>query len=239
MQAKAIKTNKISIGENIFDVLDKYILHLESESIIAITSKIISTCYGFVASKDLVKNKAELIKKEADIILSDIKSEWMSACLTIKSGIIIPSAGIDESNAEGFYVLFPHNIAKIVGDIWDHLSKKHGIEDFGIIITDSTVNPLRSGVVGIGIGWCGFEPTRNYILSKDIFGQKMNMTKVNVVDSICNVATFVMGEGGEQTPISIISDFDGKVVFTKNYDMIDISISKEDDLYSSIIYRQN
>ena len=85
----------------------------------------------------------------------------------------------------------------------------------GIIITDSTTTPLRLGVTGISIGWCGFEPIYDYVGQKDIFGKILEVSKINLLDSLATTATLVMGEGKEQTPIAIIKNPPNKISFQK------------------------
>jgi dihydrofolate synthase / folylpolyglutamate synthase len=42
----------------------------------------------------------------------------------MKDNTLIPSAGIDESNANGYYILRPKNIQKMTKEIWQYLKKK-------------------------------------------------------------------------------------------------------------------
>src|SRR5438046_2321309 len=98
MNIRSIKTHPIKKGEAIQDILDSYIKTLKESSILAITSKIISICQGRVIKKEEAANKDDLVRQEADLFLSGEQNPY-GIYLTIKNNILIPSAGIDESNS--------------------------------------------------------------------------------------------------------------------------------------------
>ena len=60
--------------------------------------------------------------------------------------------------------------------------------------------------MGIAIGFYGFKPLRDYRGKIDIFGREFKMETSNLPDSLATAAVLEMGEGNEQTPISIITD---------------------------------
>lgn len=203
MLATTIKTHKIKPGESIFAILDTYVPVLTENSVIAIASKIISNCENCVVSKN--KNKMELIRQESDFCFA-APPNAKNFHLTLKNHRLIPNAGIDESNCANAYILLPKNPQLTAKKIWQYLRKRCRVKNFGVIITDSNVTPLRQGVTGIAIGWCGFKPTYDYIGQKDIFARTLAVTQINLLDSLATVATLMMGEGKEQTPIVLIAN---------------------------------
>jgi putative folate metabolism gamma-glutamate ligase len=236
MHVKAVQTHRVQCGESLQAVLDQYIPVLAEQSIVAITSKIISFCQGQVVAKTAC-SKEEIIEREADAIL-DSPSSLYGVCLTMKDGILIPSAGIDESNGEDVYILYPKDVQQTAKEVWDHLRQKHGIKDLGIIITDSHTTPLRRGVTGIALGWCGFEPLHSYIGKPDIYGNPLKYTQINLLDALSTAAVLTMGEGNEQTPIALIQDAP-KIQFLDRFPTAEeegsISISMEEDLYAPFL----
>lgn len=212
MLITTIKTHKIQPQEPILDLLDTYIAKLAENSIVAIASKIVSTCEGYLIPKNKIKNKAAIIYKESERCFTPPKRQ-SGFCLTLKNHRLIPNAGVDESNCHNFYVLLPPKPQLTAKKIWSHLRKKHNLKNLGIIITDSNITPLRAGVTGIAIGWCGFKPIYNYIGKKDVFARTIKVTKTNLLDSLATVATLNMGEGGEQTPIAIMNKLPTKIIF--------------------------
>jgi F420-0:gamma-glutamyl ligase len=217
-------------------------IKLKEESIIVITSKIVAIGQGRCVKinrnlnkEDQRKEKDKLIKLEADFYIDRKHVPKQLVTLTIKNNILIPTSGIDESNANGYYVLWPKNPFKEAKKIHEFIKKEFGIKKFGIIISDSHTTPLRAGISGISIAYYGFYPLRDYRGKKDIFGRELTMSQTNVVDSLADIAVFAMGEGNEQTPIAIVEDAKGiKFGFDsmKNDPLI---IDKKEDIYWPVI----
>ena len=208
MHIKTLKTHRITCEDSLFSLLDAYVPTLPEQSILVITSKVVSLCEGSVVDKSSVVSKEKLIQKSADAYL-DYTQEFptpYSIQLTIKNNILIPSAGIDESNGNGVYILYPKDVQKSALNIWEYLRKRDNLQELGIIISDSHTTPMRRGVIGIGLGWCGFSPTYNYIGKPDCFGVLLRVTLANALDALSAASVFCMGEGNEQTPIAVIHD---------------------------------
>jgi len=136
------------------------------------------------------------------------------------------------------YILYPKDVQKTALSIWNYLKTKYCIKHLGILITDSNVTPMRRGVTGIALGWCGFEPLYSYIGKPDLYSEPLKVTQVNLLDALATSAVLVMGEGAEQTPMAIISGAP-KVHFltrpptTKEEKSVKISMKK--DLYSPLL----
>lgn len=240
MNISPIKTSAVAPGENLFSLLDQYLPKLNEGDIVVITSKIVSICEGSIVKNDGSLDKLELIKKEADQFILEENYSRYGIVLTIKDKTLIASAGIDESNGGGFFVLWPKNPAKSANEIWQYLRKKHNINHLGVIITDSHTTPLRWGTTGIGLSWCGFKPLKDYIGAPDIFGRKLKVTKASVLDGLAASAVIAMGEGNEQTPLCLIKDtnfveFQNKPPTKKEIEAL--KISPEDDIYHPLLKR--
>lgn len=238
MKIDKIKTHKILAGELLLDVIKQYLPEIPDKSILVITSKIMSICQSRIIPKNKIQDKSMLIQEEADFYLEGSYSEKYGIWLTIKNGILIPTAGIDESNGNENYILYPINIAAELEYIWNYLKTKHQIKHFGVLLTDSHTTPLRRGVTGIALGWCGFQPLHNYIGAPDIFGHPLRVTQLNIVDALASAAVLVMGEGNEQTPLAVITASE-KIIFQDRAPTEDelksVSISIEDDIYAPLI----
>ncbi len=235
MQITAIKTHKIQPKESLEKIIDQYIPDLPDGSVLAITSKIVSYCQGRLFPKDLA-SKYDLISQEADLIV-DTKENPYGTYLTIKNGILLLSAGIDESNSNDTYILYPTNIQEIAATLWKHLRTTRNIKNLGIIITDSRTTPLRRGIIGVCLGWCGFEPFYSYIGKPDIYAKPLHVTQMNILDSLAVASVFIMGEGNEQTPLAIIKEAP-KISFLDRPPTPDeeesLTIPLEEDIYAPI-----
>lgn len=238
MKIVGIKTHKILPGESIVNIITKYLLEFHNESILVITSKILSLSQNRIVPKETVSDKFQLIKKEADFYLEGDYSKNYGVCLTIKNKLLIPTAGIDESNSSGHYVLYPLNIQEEAVRVWQFLKVQYGYDKIGVLITDSHTTPLRRGVTGIALGWCGFKPLHNYIGTPDIFGNLLKCTQLNILDCLATAAVLVMGEGNEQMPLTLIQETE-KVEFQDRPPTEEetkaVSIPIEEDLYAPLL----
>ncbi|MCL2586805.1 MAG: coenzyme F420-0:L-glutamate ligase [Firmicutes bacterium] len=215
----------------IWDILDS--LSLQEGDIVFITSKILAIHQGrCVPVKG--NNKQDLIKQEASHWTPYTNRGGFHVNLTITDNILIPSAGIDESNAEGHYILWPKNTDKLCREIRKYLMDKFQLENLGVISTDSHTTPLRWGVTGITTGFAGVKPLLDIRGTPDIFGYKMQVTQVNLIDPLTSMAVLLMGEGAEQTPIVILRDYAG-LQFCEKSSMADMKISPDIDLYQPML----
>jgi len=232
------RTPKIVICDDLFSILDAHLPKLPEQSVVVITSKIVSICQGRVVKNDGTVDKTALMRRESQLYMETAADQKWGIILTIKNDTLIASAGIDESNGNGYFILWPEDIAKIAADIWKHLCNVHSIKKLGVIISDSHTTPLRWGTSGIGIGWCGFDPLNNYIGKPDIFGRNLHVTKSSVLDGLSAAAVAVMGEGEEQTPLAVISDLPF-VHFTAKpptaEEIAAFHISLKEDIFSPLI----
>ncbi|MBI2430612.1 MAG: coenzyme F420-0:L-glutamate ligase [Candidatus Levybacteria bacterium] len=236
MQVNVIKTHKITGSDkDVFAVLDKYLPEVSEGSIVVVTSKILSIIEGRVVKIGDV-SKEELVAQEAEFYLpADPKYHFS---LTIKNSLLIPSAGIDESNGNGYYVLWPKDPQKWANDIRDYLVKKFHLKNIGVIITDSKTTPLRWGVTGAAIAYSGFMPLNDQVGTPDVFGRVMQATKVNVMDGLSAAAVVVMGESSEQTPLAVIEDAPFVQFVNRNptaEELQALKINLKDDLYAPLL----
>lgn len=239
MIVKAIKTHKITPNEDLYQIIDKYLPQLEEKSVVVITSKIVSICMGDIIKNNDKNIKKELIKQEADWYYEDDNLKRFGLVIpTIKNNIIIANAGIDESNANANLILWPKNLRNITNNIWEHLKQKHKLKEVGVLITDSRLTPMRFGLTGLGLSWCGFAPLKDYRGEKDIFNREMKMSQLSIIDGLASTAGVVMGEGSEQTPIATITDisfvtFQNHVPTKKEIN--NLNIEREDDVYGKLL----
>lgn len=228
MEIFRIKTDVlVPPKDDIFRVLEDVNFEFKNRDIVCIASKCLSISQGRCIKIGEIQKK-ELIFSEADIVLDK------RTFLTQKNGAIVPFSGIDESNGNGYYVLWPKDVCNLLNEIYEFLCKKYDITDLGIISVDSTILPLRKGTVGIAQDLIGFNPIRNYIGERDIFGRELKITTVDIADSIASVACYAMGEGAECCPIVVCRGFKN-VEFGKNFSSKSLTIPSEEDMFSGLL----
>ena len=236
MIIKAIKTHKITNKDNdLFKILDKYVKNLNEGSILVIASKIVAITQGRVVNPAEV-DVDDLIKKEADLFIPK-ELHKNKLFVTLKNNILTFSSGIDESNGNGYLVLWPDNPQKVANDIRKYLSKKIKVKKLGVIITDMTALPMRWGVIGGAIAYSGFKPLKDLRGKPDIFGKIYKYTKVGILNGLAAAASVVMGEGAEQTPIAIIEDVEFVDFVDRDptqSELDNLVISPEEDMFGPL-----
>ena len=228
MIVKAIKTRIFKENEDLNAFILKYVKNLKDNSVLVVTSKIVALAEGRTAEYKNKREKIKLIKKESEYALKT-KYAW----LTIKDGLVMASAGIDESNANGKVVLLPKDSFKSAEMIRTSLRKKFRIKKLGVIVSDSRIFPLRHGVMGFALGYAGFQGIKDYVGQKDIFGRVFKMSKTDVADSLATSAVLCMGEGSEQKPLAIITD--APVVFKNKINKKELMFGSQGDLYHPLL----
>ncbi|MDR2412187.1 MAG: coenzyme F420-0:L-glutamate ligase, partial [Holosporales bacterium] len=147
-------------------------------------------------------------------------------------------AGIDVSNGQEHYVLWPENPHQAATVLWRHLRDRNALTRLGVIFTDSQTRPLRWGVTGVGLAWCGFCPLWDCRGVPDLWGRPLQNTTINVLDGLAASAVLVMGEAAEQTPLAVIEGAP-YLRFSESppteAEIHSFSISRQEDLYAPLL----
>jgi F420-0:gamma-glutamyl ligase len=230
IQTKTLKPPK----DDLYKILNYHLPKLKEGDILFITSKVLAIHQGrtLKISDNIIKR--DLIQKEADYSLPPHKVAGSDIVLTIKDFTLIPSAGIDESNGNGYYILWPKNTNQEAKKICTYLKKKHKIKKLAVVITDSHTQPLRWGTIGISIGFFGLEPLFDYRGKADIFGRALKYTQSNIVDALSAMAVLLMGEGSEKVPL-VICRGAKFIKFTNRNIYKKLVIDPKKDLYYPIL----
>ena len=223
--------------DEIWDIIDG--LEVMEGDVVFITSKILGLHEGRTARIEAdgsaaERQKEELIRREASSMLPFTQRAGFRSALTITQNVLIPSAGIDESNADGYYVMWPSSPDELCREIRERLCGRLGLKNLGVVATDSNVTPLRWGVTGIAIGLAGVEPLEDLRGKKDIFGRPMTVTPVSRIDALTGMATLLMGEAADTKPIVILRGYK-EIVFNEKASMTDMKIAPEDDMYEPML----
>ena len=199
-------------------------------SVLVITSKIISIAENEFVNINAI-SKGDLVRREADLYLGEIGYD---VHLTVKHGLLIPSAGIDESNSEDQeFILYPKNPFESCEKIYNFLKENFKLKNFGVILSDSHTTPLRKGVTGISLAHWGFRAIENKVGNKDLFDRALKYTSSNWADALSAAAVILMGEANECCPLAIIQC--SKVQFTDHTNPKEVSIPLKEDLYYPLL----
>jgi coenzyme F420-0:L-glutamate ligase / coenzyme F420-1:gamma-L-glutamate ligase len=220
---------KISKDVDPGDKLDKIIAdsivsskkNLQNGDIIVIAQKIVSKAEGQIIRLSSIKPSAYAMqlalmhKKDprlAELIIRESRtiirlSEGVIISET-KHGFICANAGIDQSNvknSENNALLLPEDPDKSANEILKSL-KERTKKNVAVIITDSFGRPFRNGQTNVAIGIAGIEPMTSYIGKEDMYGKKLRVTEIAVVDELASAAELIMGKSN-RIPVVIIRGF--------------------------------
>ena len=127
-------------------------------------------------------------------------------------GIVCAQAGIDQSNIEHgpsgtgsdeCALLLPVDPDASAARLRAGLETRFGVR-LGVIITDSNNRPWRLGSIGSAIGCSGIRVLDDRRGQADMFGRELKVTLINRADALATMATLVMGESTEMTPVAVI-----------------------------------
>ncbi len=236
MQLFGIRTRLIEPKDDLVGIILEAIgtqgLTIDEGDVLVLASKVVSMAQGRLARLDTIEpsedakrlaEKYALDPRFAEVVLSEADEVYggvSGALLTLKDGVLIANAGVDRKNAPmGFVVLWPENphtsSEKIRAEILGRTDKR-----IGVLIVDSRVTPLRMGTTGVAIGIAGFKPIRDCRAKKDLYGNRVRITRHALADDLAGAAHLVMGETearmpavlAKQVPISLAEEVDPALV---------------------------
>ncbi|MFZ2586736.1 MAG: coenzyme F420-0:L-glutamate ligase [Alphaproteobacteria bacterium] len=217
--------------DDIIPVLLKKLPPLHEGDVIVITSKVIAISQGRCIPTNTA-NLDNLIHAECDAFIPKEQSQY-GVTLTLTGGTLIANAGIDASNANNHYILWPTEPSLWAQTTCQLLQSHFGLNHLAIIVTDSTCIPLRWGVNGLSIGFYGLKPLYDYRHTPDLFGNPLQVTQGSIVDPIAAAAVGIMGEGNESTPIVIVRGWP-RITFVNHPTHEGFFIPPEKDLYAPL-----
>ena len=235
-----IKTPVLHIGDDLLQIISNQIDSLPENSVLVVTSKVVSLWEKRVAKKitGTRKEKHELVKKEADKYLSSSTSRY-NFMIAIRHQRLLVNAGLDESNVQsGYYVLLPKDPYKSAKEIWQFCRKQYGVKNLGVVISDSHSTPLKWGVFGTALGHCGFKSLVSKIGKKDLFNRPFQMATINLSESIAQAGVFMMGETDESTPLAIVEgvpDIKFQDRSSTKQEIDELAIEFKDDMYYPLL----
>ncbi len=227
MQVTAVHTDVFKEKADLAAFILHFIAHVEENTVLAVSSKVIALWKGCSVPYESAAQKEALIKQHSKAAL-----KTPLAWLTIKDGMVMTNAGIDESNANGKLIFLPDCYA-CAEELCTALKRQWHVQNLGVVITDSMILPLRAGVIAAAVGYSGFKGVKDLRGKPDIFGKALKTTLVNVADSLATAAALVMGEANEQCPLCVIQQ--APVVFTDNTERDEIKYPETDDLYTPLL----
>ncbi len=168
----------------------------------------------------------QLAMNEADSVIA--VTPWV--LLTRKNGIFSSNAGVDLSNVpKGYAITWPKDPFASARKIQRLLLRTFRLKKLAVLIIDSACQPGRKGTLSYAIGFAGIKGFQDLRGKKDLYGNILRYSALNIVDSLATAANVMMGESTESFPLAIIRDFPWKKnTRTKKDEMV---ISSQDEMF--------
>jgi coenzyme F420-0:L-glutamate ligase/coenzyme F420-1:gamma-L-glutamate ligase len=212
-------TSHTDLSILILESIDREQLEVHDGDILVVTHKIVSKAEGRVVDLDSIKPSAtastmanmhdkdprimELILKESTQILRAKNGIIISET---KHGFVCANAGVDQSNAEGDTAILLPVAPDTSAYRLQHAIKKKVGKEIAVIITDTFGRTFRNGQTNVAIGIAGINPIKSYIGKYDMYGRKLRVTEIAVVDEIASAAELVMGKA-EGIPVAVVQGY--------------------------------
>ncbi|MGB9940417.1 coenzyme F420-0:L-glutamate ligase [Methanosarcina sp.] len=128
--------------------------------------------------------------------------------VTTLAGHTCVNAGVDESNIEDGFLLYPpENPDVSASRLGQELEKLSG-KKLSVIVTDTNGRAFKIGQTGAAIGIYKIKPVKRWIGEKDLFGKILEITEEAVADELAGAANLLMGEGAGGIPVVVIRGLD-------------------------------
>ncbi|KAF5092073.1 coenzyme F420-0:L-glutamate ligase [Methanospirillum sp. J.3.6.1-F.2.7.3] len=223
-QIFGLRTNLIKPGDtlldHIFTALQNQNLFFKEHDILILAESAVATAQGRVTplsgiipsdharkiakQYDIDPALAEIVISESDVIVGGIPGFLLS----IKSGHLLPNAGVDGSNApEGYVTLLPSDPDALARNLRMTILEKTGFH-IAVLIVDSRTHPMRYGSGGVAIACSGIPAVIDERGKHDLFGRELKVTRRAIADNLASAAELIMGESNEQIPAALIRGFD-------------------------------
>jgi coenzyme F420-0:L-glutamate ligase/coenzyme F420-1:gamma-L-glutamate ligase len=222
LKFEAIAVEKIPLiheGDDLPSIICERV-ELQDRDIIVIASTIVAKAEGEIFRlEDITPGKQALdiasrTGKDARFIqavLARSREVFVEApfmLVTTLAGHTCVNAGVDESNIEHGFLLYPPEnpdaSASKLGNELEKLSEKK----LSVIITDTNGRAFKSGQTGVAIGIYKIKPIKRWIGEKDLFGKILEITEQAVADELAGAANLLMGEGAGGIPVVVIRGLD-------------------------------
>ena len=218
MRFEAIAVENIPLihaGDNLPSIICENI-ELQDRDIVIIASTVVAKAEGEIFRlEDISPGKVALEiaarnGKDARFIQAvlsrsrEVLVEKPFMLVTTLAGHTCVNAGVDDSNIEDGFLLFPPvNPDASASRLGQELEKLSG-KELSVIVTDTNGRAFKIGQTGAAIGIYKIKPIKRWIGEKDLFGRVLEITEEAVADELAGAANLLMGEGAGGIPVVVI-----------------------------------
>jgi coenzyme F420-0:L-glutamate ligase/coenzyme F420-1:gamma-L-glutamate ligase len=210
----------------IIQALEENRIELVKNDILVFAQKVVSKAEGRKVDLRMISPSPKAVQLGADtekdprvveLILAESKEILRTRPGLIivehRHGFVCANAGIDHSNVpaddgstEDFVLLLPEDPDLSAQRIRSEIEGKMNVR-IGVVIIDSHGRAWRNGTVGVSIGFSGVPGLVDLRGKPDLYGYKLRITQVGVVDELAAGASLLMGQADEGYPVIHVRGF--------------------------------
>ncbi|CAL9452574.1 Bifunctional F420 biosynthesis protein FbiB [Streptomyces sp. enrichment culture] len=188
---------EVGPGDDLARLIAESAPDLENGDILLVTSKIVSKSEGRIV---------EAASREEAIDAETVRVVARRGALRIvenRQGLVMAAAGVDASNtAPDTVLLLPEDPDASAAAIRTGLARLLSV-DVGVVITDTSGRPWRTGLTDIAIGSAGVRVLHDLRGSTDTHGNPLTATVVATADELASAGDLVKGKAANR-PVAVV-----------------------------------
>jgi coenzyme F420-0:L-glutamate ligase/coenzyme F420-1:gamma-L-glutamate ligase len=213
------------LGAIVIDAVERGAITLHDRDVLVVAQKIVSKAEGRyvdlagVSPSPRARDLAAAVDRDprlVEVILSEseeVLGHRAGVLIVVhRLGMVMANAGIDRSNLEAAgeeerVLLLPENPDASSAALRARIEAHFGVRS-AVVINDSVGRAWRNGTVGIAIGAAGLPSLDDRIGARDLYGRRLEVTRVGFADEIAAAASLVMGQADEGMPLVVVTGLD-------------------------------
>jgi coenzyme F420-0:L-glutamate ligase len=172
-------------------------VELQDGDVLVVTSKVISKIEGRLV---VLESEDPDVREQArqDAIAAEtvrvVARRGPLRIVETRHGLVLAAAGVDASNvARNELALLPVDPDASAEALRESLLEQAGVE-VAVVITDTMGRPWRDGLTDVAVGVAGITAVTDPRGEVDVYGNRLDVTRVAVADEIAAAADLVKGK---------------------------------------------
>lgn len=182
-------------GDDLAGALAAAVPDLADGDVLVVTSKVVSKVEGRLVPVPPDGDR-ETVRQQA-VAAESVRVLARRGPLSIvrtRQGWVVAAAGVDASNVDrGFLVLLPEDADASAHRLRDRLRELTG-SVVGVVVSDTFGRTWREGLTDVAVGSAGLPALVDHRGAVDAHGNRLETTRVAVVDELASAADLVKGK---------------------------------------------
>src|SRR5215213_5205055 len=168
---------------------------LADGDVVVVTSKVVSKVEGRLVHVPPGADRERLrLKAVEDEAVRVVARRGPLAIVQTRQGWVVAAAGIDASNVgQDALVLLPEDGDASARTLRARLGELLGVE-VAVVVSDTFGRTWREGLTDVAVGAAGIEALIDHRGAVDAFGNRLETTRIAVVDELASAADLVKGK---------------------------------------------